>query len=303
MNIAKSLLSLLLGLGVSQICAAENLIPIWVRKAGDYTDGGDPGRLQEKKIDLEKLKLENRELLDIQYGKKANYRAILLNDLISRETAGMSGDLVLLHFENQMIVPVPMELFASNDEKFAIWIAVKYRAEGEGKWLDKFPNVVRPDVKFKDPSPLKFKNNKLVVGPLWRPSRADPKDSFSPWKHVGSLTGIELVQEAAYDRQFETVGKKDLVAAGRKIFLTRCQYCHGVRMVGAKYGWDFVSPLPIYQKRSADSLFLHVQVPKQDKIEMGIHMPHQPDFTPVEAKQLWKWLEVVAENRLKEYKP
>ena len=73
-------------------------ISIWTRAPGDYIDGGAPKRIDETRLDLNQLKLEEKHLFDIQYGKSANYRAAKLNDVVQKYLPKNGADLALLHF-------------------------------------------------------------------------------------------------------------------------------------------------------------------------------------------------------------
>ena len=119
-----------------------------------------------------------------------------------------------------------------------------------------------------------FSGNKLVVAVLWHPAvAAAAQPAFSPWRHTDTLTGIELVAAQAYYRQFD-VGGGDMVQRGQAVFQQSCQFCHGVRKVGAKFGWDFVEPTPIWSyHRPAKNLFLHVAYKPLDAAERGLMMP------------------------------
>jgi hypothetical protein len=68
-------------------------------------------------------------------------------------------------------------------------------------------------------------------------------------------------------------------------------------------GWDFVHPLPIYEKRSPEILLNHIKYPKIRAKQMGLMMPTQPDMEISEAESLWKWLKLAAQKPTPEYRP
>jgi hypothetical protein len=287
-----------------RVDAATDGISVWTRRAGDYRDGGEPGRAAEKRLLIKEAKTSERKLFDVHYGKSARYRAVNLNDLIRSHDPGASADLVILHFKNRMLIPVSKDMLMERGGDKALWLATEIFDDQAGGWRSKFPEVARPDERYRDPMPIRFDGHKLVVGKQWRTPRSGVKDAFVAWRHADTLVGIEFANERSYSRQFLPVKQqRPQDTAGWEIYLTRCQFCHSVRQVGARYGWDFVTPLPIYEKRSVESLFLHVQVEKQDAMQMGTRMPHQPDFSPREAEELWSWLRSVAKSSLRTYEP
>src|SRR6476620_7351396 len=65
-----------------------------------------------------------------------------------------------------------------------------------------------------------------------------------------------------------------------------CQFCHGVHKVGAKFGWDFVEPTPIWSlHKPPKNLFLHIAYKPLDAAERVLMMPAVatkplPAYTP-----------------------
>jgi len=149
-----------------------------------------------------------------------------------------------------------------------------------------------------------FSGNKIVVAVLWHPAvAAAAQPTFSPWRHTDTLTGIELVSSKAYYLQF-AVGGDDFVPRGQAVFQQSCQFCHGVRKVGAKFGWDFVEPAPIWTvHRQPKNLFLHVAYKPLDAAERGLMMPAMRFMSQDDAALLWRWLKAVASNPTPAYAP
>ena len=103
--------------------------------------------------------------------------------------------------------------------------------------------------------------------------------------------------------QFE-VGGGDPVQRGQAVFQGSCQFCHGVHKVGAKFGWDFVEPAPIWSlHRPSKNLFLHVAYKPLDAAERGLMMPAMSFMSQDDAELLWHWLKAVASNALPPYAP
>jgi hypothetical protein len=280
-------------------------IRVWTRAPGSYWDGAMVDGLAPSTLTVPEKGQVTIKTLDVQYDATYEYRGIALADLLSSyQPAPGAGeaDTILLHFSNRMIVPVARELWQNPHPDYRLFLALAIRQD-KGKWSQDFPEVSRPDERYRDPTPLTFVGNKMVVGKLWRTGRFFAQhQSFSPWKFAGSLVGVEFVNGNAYEAQFARADGKSS-SAGQRVFLDRCQYCHGVRHVGAKYGWDLVDPLPIYKKRDVASLFLHVRYDKPDAIQQGLFMPHQKDFTKAEAEPLWEWLRQVTRGKMAAYRP
>ena len=91
---------------------------------------------------------------------------------------------------------------------------------------------------------------------------------------------------------------------GFKVFISRCQYCHGVKNIGARYGWDFAGPIPIHKKRTIDTLKNHIKNKKENAFKLGIRMPHQKDISRNEVQELWLWMKHMTEReKLPSYQP
>jgi mono/diheme cytochrome c family protein len=273
-------------------------IALWVRKPGNYSDGHFSQEQPRKIVSLDEIKAKKPfTKFDLQYEKNLSFKGVSLGSLIASFNGLGSGvDLAILHFDNGMGVPLPL----SDVDKVDAYIAREIQVKKA--WLSDFPELPK-DKDFKDPRPLRFVGNKLVVSKGWHPlTNPKEKGDFSPWIYVSSLTGIEFVNEAAYFNQF-LVSSDPLMEAGLEVFKQRCQYCHGVRRVGATYGWDFVDPLPTYKQKTPENIFLHVKYPKFDANKRGLMMPPQTSISKKEAEVLWAWMKGAAELKLKPYQP
>jgi mono/diheme cytochrome c family protein len=279
--------------------SARAELALWVRAP----EGKEP---TVQKIAWESLSLVERELVDPQYGgRTARYRGVELQALLERFAPGKSEDTAVLHFDNGMRVPVPFRDAAAMS-KLGIFVARQVELAGAGgeprRWTELFPPLGKAGAEQRDRRPITFHGNKLVVRTLWHPAvdpRAQPH--FSPWQHVDSLAGIELVKKAAYDRQFRA--RAPAAARGQAVFAGRCEFCHGVRDVGATYGWDFASPVPLHKHRDAQNLVLHVRYRELDAPEKGLMMPSFPELTEKDVAALWTWMEAIAREGPKPYAP
>ena len=267
----------------------------WVRAEGLHSDGRLVKPKFQTKLSTEGVKKTIKKTTDVQYKKTIEISALTLKELISHAKRNIpakhfsSENLALLHFANNMIVPIPLD---DSNATNGLWFAEKIKMKN--RWSSAFPDVSKPHDKLRDPRPIQFAANKIVSSNLaypYAPKKINKtsKETFSPWQHVSSLTGIEFVNEAAYYLQFRSAKNLDQ-GAGLEVFQQRCQFCHGIRQVGAKFGWDYLDPLPIYELKHPQHVFHKVTVPLHDAMERGLMMPRQKSVEKGEIYILWGWL-------------
>ncbi len=283
----------------ADLIGGVNVIAAWQRLPGQYSDVENPERGQVMALDpyASKRAMRYKRLYDVQYESKRSYMGVPLSTLINSYKHRGSHQFVILHFEHGMQVPIRV----SDVKRQGLFLATEACNARGLDCTTAFEAVSRRDVygTDEDPRPLEFTWNKVVISKRWHPgTRSEEPRGFLPWMHVGTLTGIEFADEDAYKNQF-VVG----ASGGEQIFQKRCQYCHSARSVGARFGWDFVSPLPLYEKRPIDNLLNHVKYRKAMAQQLGIQMPPQKDFEPEEVKLLWQWMRDVAHQPLKRYAP
>jgi hypothetical protein len=289
----------LIWLGLTTAAQGQiNEISVWQRATGNFQD-----RAPEPK-DLRRVKIPSGDsvtLFDAQYGKKIHVKGARLKELWSNHPSAAKSDLVILHLTNGMIIPIPK----GDLEKADPFIATSTLSGS--RWRSEFPAISRPHPRFKDPRPLDFSGNKIVVASLWHPylsegginyeKKSGGVEPFSPWKYAGSLLGIEFADARAYERQF----RPEL--AGYTVFRNRCQYCHGVGSVGAGFGWDYLEPLPIHSLKQTRQVFQRVKYPDEDAMLRGVQMPNQGDITLEEIKLIWTWVTDLSKRKLLPYEP
>lgn len=269
---------------------------MWSRHAGSHSDDAQIPKDQMRDVYVSQFKLERRKKSDEQYHRPETFLGIPLVTLIKSYKPKFQDNAVILHFANGMAVPLPLD-----DDvlaKLDVFVATKI-CPAKGPCAAEFPSVSRDDVYSvtSDPLPLTFKWNKVVVSDPWHPNVPKARSQiFSPWRHVDTLTGLEFVHWDKYAGQFQ-LGAPE----GEKVFFERCQFCHGVRHVGASFGWDVVIPLPLHEKRTPETLHNHVKYPKIQAREMGISMPTQGDVTPEEMRAVWAWMKLAQKQKLKPY--
>lgn len=268
---------------------------LWTRASGSYANVEAPQKLNPRLFVLDHP--VKALLFDVQYQKEQEYKGRFLHEIVESYTPARPSDTILLHFDNKMIIPLPLELVRKGN--IEILVATGWK---EGNSFSRnFPSIAKPSERWRDPRPLVFQGNKLVVSKPWHPGFGKVKaNGFLPWVSAGSLVGLEWVDAQSYRAQF-AFDKTSEVQKGQQVFLERCVYCHAVRKVGGRLGWDFVEPLPIFSKRSNETLHNHVKYEKLDALERGLMMPAQPDFTEDEATALWYWMRAGAKNALKNY--
>jgi hypothetical protein len=264
-------------------------IEMWLRKAG----GPAEARVNLTTIDIAGLEFSEIDAYDLQYGKIVRVRGLHLRELMAVfKPIPETVDTMLLHFRGGMVVPVSIAKLRRNLE---IFIAVAIR---DGKaWRTDFPNAPG-----EDKVEIAFQGNKLVVGAQWRQSDND----FTPWRHVGSLKGVEFVEGAAYFAQWQPAsGPKEL--GGHLVYGQRCQFCHGISGIGATAGPDFVRIMNGFglapTKKPWRRLLEQVRDPRGFGPNQVHRMPDQADFKESEAKALVEWAEAVAGRTPSFYEP
>lgn len=237
---------------------------------------------------------------DAQYGGARTYRGVKLEALIAAAKPGWHLDVALLHFRNGMVVPVPFRQEALM-RKLDVLVALEHKADG--KWSAAFPQIPKPGAESRDRRPIVFEGNKVAAKTLFHPALpVDANDDASPWRYVDSLAGVEFVDGAAWNAQF-SAGDDATVKQGEALFLARCAFCHGVKKVGASWGWDLVEPIPLSEHRAPKSLWLHIKSRPADAPEAGLMMPAFRDVKEAEAAALWKWMAAIAKTGPRPYAP
>ncbi len=259
-------------------------IEVWIRGDGQPGDQGPPHE-SSRLVRLDQMRLTRVERYDAQYGRLGRYRGIWLRDVLSKFAPDASLDLAILHFTNGMAIPLPFRDSATM-ERLAPFIA---RAST-------FPAIPKKDTPL-DRRPIEFAGNKLVVADQWHPDVAPgTQPGFSPWAHADTLVGIELVATAPYYAQFKAAGDAPVVQ-GLTLFRQSCQFCHGVRHVGATFGWDLVSsPIMDRYQDSPANLFHNVAYKPRNAAELGLMMPPLAFLTEAAAGDIRQWLGAIGQS-------
>lgn len=279
---------------------ASDSIALWIRTKGNYVGFAKPKKTRPQSFVWKGKKLSEYKGMDFQRKQKGKVRGLWLDALIARYKPPAHLDLAILHFANKMAVP-----YAFRDalvrKKLKIFIARERWSAKKKAWVGDFPPLGKKS-KYKDIRPLKFAGNKVVVSHGWHPAMSSKAAAgVSPWRHVDSLRGIEFVFSTAYYNQFRVSSSAD-VRKGLRLFRQNCQFCHGARRVGAGFGWDFVTPYPVYKHRSTPhSLRNHVRRRVSYAAAVGIMMPALKHMTEEEVKMLWFWLQAIATKKMKPY--
>jgi mono/diheme cytochrome c family protein len=281
--------------------AAISTIEVWVRGPGAQKGDQSP-RGRSMTVSLDELSLVDRARFDVQYAQRRTYRGVALQAVLDRFGPDPQQDLAILHFANGMAVALP---FRDRGTMSRLDPFVARGISGRGgapSRLGVFPSIARKDARA-DARPIRFLGNKIVVGERWHPEvAARALSTFSPWTHTDTLVGIELVESVPYYRQFD-VGDSEQAADGFRLYRQSCQFCHGARKVGAKMGWDFVEPAPIYDYRKQMNLYFHVAIKPLDAAERGLLMPAMRFMSEDDAAELWQWLKAVGTKPMRPYQP
>jgi hypothetical protein len=222
-------------------------------------------------VDLDAVSLTETERFDAQYGSTEIFTGVPLEVLIGRIQAPAQADLALLHFGNGVVVPLRYRDPAVM-KRLQPWVARGMHLTDSGMTTGRFKPITNRLRAYFDVPVIKFAGNKLVVAERWHPDvPARAQKDLSPWVHVDSLVAIELVNGAAYHSMFDVQAK---TAPGLALFHQSCQFCHGVRQVGAKFGMDFVEPVPVHKWKDLDRRFYwHVKYRRRDPVLRGEMMP------------------------------
>lgn len=243
-------------------------------------------------VRLSSLPTTSVERQDVQYGRTLRFQGIALDAFLSAARPPPSADLAVLHFVNGMTIPIPFRApgTLSRLNAFIARAVWTQWSDGQLDWDFSLPNVEKQNMGLTDVRPIIFHGNKVVVATRWHPAvPTEQAEFFSPWLYADTLVGVEWAEAKAY-RASLPEGTTDESRHGRELFSQRCQFCHGVRGVGASFGWDFVEPLPLFTYRGPDSLYLHVKYRDGNAAAKGLLMPAFPDVTPGDAEALWEWM-------------
>lgn len=282
-------------------CAAVTNLEVWVRTAGTYGTGSiEPPKTAPKILVLDKLPQQKGQRNDAQYGNPAYYRGVLLRDVIAQYAPQPQLDLMLLRFRNGMIVPLPFrEDKAMN--RLDPMIALGISTTPEGPYSADFPPITSQTEGYADVRRVAFSGNKLVVKDRWHPDVPESaQGGFTPWALPDSLIGVEFAESAAYYRQFLPSAE---VRPGMELFRGSCQYCHGVRKVGATFGWDYAQPIEVHSYRSDPArLYYHIRYRVEYKATWN-QMPALKHITEEQAGTIWLWLKNVSTSPITRYTP
>jgi mono/diheme cytochrome c family protein len=279
-------------------------IDLWVRRPGATGSAeGGAARERARQISLDEIDLREIQRVDQQYHGAFAFRGVELDALIDGFAPPASADLALLHFANGMQIPLAFrdtELM----HRLAPFVARGMRlGPNRPMQIGRFPKIARTGTAVRDPRPIVFYGNKLVVADAGHPDvPLAHRAVLSPWALADTLIGIEFVSRAAYYAQFD-VDEDPQVRQGERLYTQSCQFCHGVRQTGAAFGWDFVEPTPIADYRHGRNFFLHIHYKPQDAVARGLRMPALSYMSEEEAQALWLWLKAVADHPLRPYRP
>jgi len=257
------------------------------------------------RVDLDALPQRVTQGKDPQYDAELRMRGLPLQEVLASVPIPASADLALLRFDNGLQIPISFR-DAAFMKRLAPFVA---RATTTDRWVSLVPGQIeaprRPPTE-DDLRALRFHGNKVVVSdPTLAPVLPSAAKDLRPWMHADSLSSIELVEQSAWEAQFDA---GPATAEGRRVYLGTCRYCHGVRGSGGAYGWDFVEPYPIYSddwmrrlKRGAGELnpmpgktMLSIHVRHRAGVDGSRTMPALRGMRTQEVTALWAWLQAVA---------
>lgn len=282
--------------------APPSTVLVWVRGAGTFgTEGAEPAKINPQTINLSALAKPQGSRNDIQYGGQgAFYRGVALREIISQYKVPNGTDLLLMHFRNGMIVPLPFRDEKTMSRLDPI-VAVEMSKVAPGPYSAEFPPLSKHVEGYADIRQVTFLGNKLVVNERYHPDVPSPaQEQFTPWAMVDSLVGIEFAEDAAYYRQFVPTAD---ARKGADLYRQSCQFCHGVHHVGARFGWDYAQPLELHTYRSdASKLYYHIRYKVEYRATFQ-QMPALKHITEEDAGVLWNWMRAVSTAPITRYTP
>lgn len=270
------------------------------------------GAKERKQIRLDDLPLETVEHRDLQLQKSVRVRGIALGRLLAALPADKQLDLVLLHFANGMVVPLPNTNDAALLTRLDAFVARQIEDNGVLLAPGTFPSLARaPDRS--DVRPRSFGGNRLLVADRWHPLvPSSATATFSPWEAVDTLVGIERTKAATYWAQFDVPRAPPAVQRGAQRYRESCLFCHSANGVGGRFGWDFLDPDPIYSDRwmrtfrDSEMPFAGTTRPKEQlsthvRFHAGVGqaraMPVLSHLQKVDVDDLWAWINALAAAR------
>lgn len=272
-----------------------------------------PGAVRRElaRLDLDALPQTDVRRYDPQYEAEVHARGVPLEQLLARVGAPAGTDLALLRFDNGLLIPVAFRDAARMDQ-LRPFVA---RAAALDPRLTLLPGRLedpRAPPTREDLRAVRFGGNKVIVADSGHPDvLPEVAGALRPWMYADSLSRIELVERAAWEHQLDVSPE---TAAGLRVYLGSCRFCHAVRGTGGALGWDFVDPYPIYsdewlrrlgkgsEERSPTPgrtlLSLHVRFRPEGA---GRSMPALRAMRRDQIEALWIWLQVVATRSLRPY--
>ncbi len=158
-------------------------------------EGKAPERAQVTLSALEQVELVR---VDLQYEREVKVKGVPLATLLERLPG--DGDLVLAHFSNGMIVPLPD---AKGMARLAPFVATSLWVEdgqGAGAW-QALPPVAKKEAAGSDVRPIRFEGNKLIISERWHPAvPAKAQAIFAPWEHTNALTNSNASRRRRFVR-------------------------------------------------------------------------------------------------------
>lgn len=272
----------------------------WVLSAGTYGVGADPAPTAPQTLELDALPQRQVQRMDAQYGASFHYRGIPLHEIIAQYAPPASANLVLLYFKNGMVVPLPFR-DAETMNRLSPFVALQMASTAEGPFVPRFPPISKHIEDYADIPQVMFSGNKLVVSERWHPEvPKQAQESFTPWALADSLVALGFADSAAYYRQFEPSPQ---VHQGFESYRQSCQFCHGVRKVGASFGWDFGQPVELHPfRQDPNRLYFHIHHRPENRVSLE-QMPVLKFISESQTVQLWRFLRTVSTTAPLPYSP
>ena len=261
------------------------LILILLISVTSWAEQGDPvlkfmisGELvREYNLSQLKNKLKSQEInfVDPQYGKEKSYKGFLLQDILQ---FGFGDE-----WKNPDYTDVA---FAALDGYTAITNILKLRESGA--------YIVFEDLDYENWEPVSIRQ--VNPGPfylVWTGKNQTTANEYPwPWQ----LASIDLIKfDSQYPKVVPKGAAKDSSAyKGYEIFEGRCVRCHAMNQQGGTVGPDLNAPQSIVSYRSENMIKEFIKNPSKYRYT---HMPDHPDLSNQDLDNLISYFNYMNENR------
>jgi hypothetical protein len=252
--------------------AGADEVPAALRLELGPFKGGVPSSVQT--LQFEGSALGKTRVLDAQDGESHLVWGMPLLELVGRLKKPKGADLLVLSFDNGMVVRVPL---AARGELRALFVAFAHR-DARGVYGVDYPLV----------------GGRIIPCPKLVYQR--PGSAYAIWHYTSQLTSIRLADASAYEAVLLQPTRQPPAQPGWKLYLQHCQACHGMGGEGAKRAPDFIGDLAAYRRiPPLAETDLSEQPSLHEKVDGSVvgDMPSLEHIPKRDIVEIWRWLHKV----------